>query len=92
MIISWQHKGLKAFYDSGSTQYIQTNHRYRLTIILQHLNAATLPTDMNLPGMKFHRLKGKLKNFYAVSVNGNWRVTFTFKGKHAALVNYIDYH
>jgi len=27
-----------------------------------------------------------------VWVNGNWRMTFTFKGKDAVLVDYQDYH
>nr|WP_231858717.1 type II toxin-antitoxin system RelE/ParE family toxin [Xenorhabdus nematophila] len=28
----------------------------------------------------------------AVSVNGNWRLTFRFEGEDAILVNYQDYH
>jgi len=27
-----------------------------------------------------------------VSVNGNWRLTFTFDGEDAILVDYMDYH
>ena len=26
------------------------------------------------------------------SVNGNWRLTFTFEGEDAVLVDYQDYH
>ena len=29
---------------------------------------------------------------YSVSVNGNWRLTFTFEGEDAILVDYQDYH
>jgi len=29
---------------------------------------------------------------WSVWVNGNWRVTFTFEGTDAVLVNYLDYH
>ena len=28
----------------------------------------------------------------AVSVNGNWRLTFAFEGEDAILVDYQDYH
>ena len=28
----------------------------------------------------------------SVWVNGNWRLTFTFEGVHAVLVDYQDYH
>lgn len=92
MIKSWKHKGLKRFYETGSTQGIQPKHRIRLTIILQRLDAATAPTDLNLPGMRFHALKGELKGFYSVMVSGNWRVIYQFEKKNAILVDYLDYH
>ena len=50
------------------------------------------PTDMDLPGFRLHPLKGALKGHWAVSVSGNWRVTFRFDGGHAIDVDYIDYH
>ena len=92
MIKSWQHKGLKLFYDTGSTRGIQVKHKVRLTIILQRLDAAIKPDDLNLPGMRFHKLKGKFKDFYSVSVSGHWRVIYKFEGKNATLVDYLDYH
>ena len=30
--------------------------------------------------------------FRRLLVNGNWRLTFTFEGVHAVLVDYQDYH
>ena len=47
---------------------------------------------MAAPGWKLHPLKGKLANHWAVSVSGNWRLTFTFKNGGAELVDYQDYH
>ncbi|MEM9243034.1 MAG: type II toxin-antitoxin system RelE/ParE family toxin [Pseudomonadota bacterium] len=92
MITSWQHKGLKLFYDTGNTKGIQTKHKTRLTIILQRLDAAIEPDDLNLPGMHFHRLKGKLKDYYSVAVSGSWRIIYRFEAGNAILVNYLDYH
>ena len=92
MIKSWQHKGLKKFFETGSTAGIQFAHKERLKVILQRLNAAIDATDMNTPGMHFHKLKGKLKEYYSVTVNGNWRVIYKFENQDAILVNYIDYH
>lgn len=92
MIKSWQHKGLRKFYETGSTAGIQATHKERLKIILQRLNAAIHPEDMNTPGMWFHQLQGKMKEFYSVAVNANWRVIFKFENQDAILVNYIDYH
>lgn len=48
--------------------------------------------DMNLPGFDFHRLKGNRKGIYAVSVSGNWRLTFRFEAEHASDVDLEDYH
>ena len=48
---------------------------------------------MNVPGWKLHPLKGAgLKAHWSVWVNGNWRLTFTFEGEDAVLVDYQDYH
>ncbi len=47
---------------------------------------------MNIPGFRLHPLKGRLPGCYAVSVSGNWRVTFRFEGNHAVDVDYLDYH
>lgn len=92
MIKSWQHKGLKKFYETGSRSGIQAAHASRLKIIIQRLDASVRPNDMNTPGMRFHRLQGGLKEYYSVSVSGNWRVIFGFEGEHAVLIDYIDYH
>jgi proteic killer suppression protein len=92
MIKTWQHKGLKQFYDTGTLRGIQSKHKKRLTIILQRLDAATKPDDLNLPGMRFHQLQGRYKGFYSVTVSGNWRVIYKFEGKDAILVDYLDYH
>lgn len=47
---------------------------------------------MNLPGYRFHGLKGDRKSAYAVSVSGNWRITFRFVEGDAIDVNLEDYH
>jgi proteic killer suppression protein len=47
---------------------------------------------MDLPGLRLHQLKGKLKGRWSVTISGNWRVTFTFSGKDAIDVDYEDYH
>jgi len=47
---------------------------------------------MALPGLRFHPLKGALHGTHAVSVSGNWRITFRFEGQNAFDVDYVDYH
>jgi len=98
MIKSFRHKGIQAFYETGSKAGIQAKHAIRLEIMLGVLTAATGPQDMNAPGWKLHPLTGKnpkgqsVHEHWAVSVSGNWRLTFYFEGEHAILVDYQDYH
>jgi toxin HigB-1 len=92
MIKSWKHKGLRQFFEAGSMKGMQSKHKVRLKIILQRLNAATLVDDLDLPGMRFHILKGPLKGHFSVTVNANWRIIYKFDGHDAVLVGYLDYH
>lgn len=93
MIKSFQHKGLKAFFETGSMAAIQAAHAPRLGSMLRRLNASQNVQGMNLPGWKLHPLKGReFKGHFAVSVSGNWRMTFKFDGMDAVLVDYQDYH
>ena len=92
MIQSFKHKGLELFFKTGRKSGIQANHAKRLKLILGRLNASTSVDDMNLPGLYLHQLSGERADTWSVRVSGNWRVTFRFKGDHAEIVNYEDYH
>jgi proteic killer suppression protein len=92
VIKSFRHKGLERFFREGSKAGIRPEHAKRLRLQLAKLDAAAGPEDMNLPGWKWHALKGDLAGQWAVSVSGNWRMTFTFEGEDAVLVDYWDYH
>lgn len=92
MIKSFAHKGLKDFFYTGSQKGIQPDHAPKLARILDRLDACVSPQDMNLPGYRLHELKGDKNDFWSVTVNGNWRVTFYFEGQDAYLVDYKDYH
>ena len=63
-----------------------------LKTMLDRLDAAIMPGDMNLPGYRFHRLKGDRADTYSVAVTGNLRLTFRFEGEDAMDVNLEDYH
>lgn len=92
MIIGFRHRGLEAFYRTGSKRGIQATHTAKLGRILGLLDVAAGPGDLNLPGFRLHRLKGELRGHWSVWVNGNWRVTFRFVGSDVELVDYQDYH
>jgi toxin HigB-1 len=92
MIGSITHKGLAVLYYDDQTRGVKQSLVKRLRQILALLATAGTVEDMNLPGLKFHQLKGNLAGFYAVSVSGNWRVIFRFEEGQASEVDLIDYH
>jgi len=59
--------------------------------ILDALDVATVPEDMNVPGWNFHGLQGKPKR-YTTHVNGPWCITFEFEDGDALRVNLEQYH
>ncbi len=92
MIVSFAHKGLRAFYESGNKSGIVASHAKRIKNILFALDTAISTEDMNVPGFRLHPLRGKAAGRWSVSVSGNWRITFEFKDSNAFVVDYEDYH
>ena len=92
MITSFRHRGLERFFTSGSKAGVRPEHAERLRLVLGRLAAAVNARDMDLPGLRLHRLKGRFKGRWSVTISGNWRVTFAFLGKDAVQVDYEDYH
>ena len=91
MIKSFKHKGLKQLFEEGSSSKVNPQQRAKCLRILDALDMALVPEDMNLPGWGFHGLQGKPKR-YSVTITGNWRITFEWKASDAIAVNYEDYH
>jgi len=92
MIRSFRHQGIEKFFVTGSKAGIQPSHATKLNDQLSALNVATKPEHMKFPGWQFHALTGELAAHWAVSVNGNWRLTFAFENEDAVLIDYQDYH
>lgn len=92
MIRSIRHKGLKRLYEDDDLRGVPAEHVMKLRDILVRLDAAETATDMEVPGLKLHSLKGELKGFWAVTVRANWRVIFRFTDPDASDVDYVDYH
>ena len=92
MINSFVHKGLEAFFRTGSKKGIQPAHASKLRLQLAALNQAKSAKDLDAPGWRLHELKGDLRGHHSITVNGNWRVVFRFVGPDVELVDYLDYH
>ena len=62
--------------------------RHRLAVI----DVASHITDINMPGYRLHPLAGDRDGIWAISVSGNWRITFEFVNGDAYILDYEDYH
>jgi len=92
MIKTFAHKRMERFFSYGEKTGLPNQYLPRLARLLDRLNSATEPRDMNLPGFGFHELRGNRKGTYSVKVSGNWRLTFRFEAGHAFDINLEDYH
>lgn len=92
MIKSFKSKGLRRFWERNDASRLSVQNPKRLRIILEALDAAKRPADMNLPGLQWHSLAPMAPSRYAVSASGNYRITFAWDGQDAVEVDLEDYH
>lgn len=92
MILTFKHKGLKELFAKGRTRLMDQKLQKRAKLILDALDQATRPEQMNVPGFDFHSLNGFDPTRYTCHVNGPWCVTFEFDGENAVKVDYEQYH
>ncbi len=76
----------------GDRSKLSLGNLRRLDAILEALDEVTRLDEMNVPGWRFHPLKGEMKGRYAVDASGNWRVTFGWDGTDVLDVDLEDYH
>lgn len=92
MIASFRHKGLKEFFETGSKRGISADLAARIGRRLDVLHAAQELADIDAHGFSLHRLKGERQGEWAISVSGNWRITFRFANGEVHDTNLEDYH
>jgi proteic killer suppression protein len=92
MIKSFNHKGLKRFYEDNDRKLVRPDLAERISVVLGYLEAAQVIGELDLPTLRLHPLKGDLKGFWSVTVRANWRIIFRFEDGAAYDVELIDYH
>jgi len=92
VIRSFRSKALRQFAQTGEARKLGVPNADRVRRILTQLNASKRPENMNLPGYRFHELKGRRRGTFAVNVSGNYRITFGWDGEDAVDVDLEDYH
>jgi proteic killer suppression protein len=91
---------IKSVYGTATHQFIETGKSKFAGLDtgladqrLMELNAATSLGDLGkLNSVSLHKLKGDLKRFWSIDINGPWRLLFVFKNGHAEEVHIYDPH
>jgi proteic killer suppression protein len=60
---------------------------------LRMLNNSQDISDLRIPpSNRLEKLTGKLKEFYSIRINKQWRIIFIWESGNASEVEIIDYH
>lgn len=92
MIRSFRSAALEMFYKKGISRKLPPEMIPRIEAILDRLNVMESIQDMRLPHLRLHKLKGERKDEWAVTVKGNYRITFRFVDGNVEDVDFVDYH
>lgn len=92
MIRSLKGRATRQFAETGKSKFSGLDEelaRQRL----QELNGAqSLDVLGRLRSMGLHKLKGDRREYWAINVNGPWRIVFRFRNGDAYDVEILDYH
>ena len=68
---------------------VQTIGRRKLRMINNSVDLVDLRIP---PSNRLEKLKGKLKDFYSIRINDQWRIIFKWSAGNTSEVEIIDYH
>ena len=92
MIRSIKGSATRQFAEGGKSRFRGLDE----TLARQQLNelnaASSLGALSPLRSVKLHKLKGDRAGFWAITVNGPWRIVFRFENGNAHEVEIVDYH
>ena len=73
----------------GLSKEIQEIGRRKLRMLNNSVDLADLRIP---PSNRLEKLSGKLKEFYSIRINNQWRIVFKWNAGNASNVEIIDYH
>jgi proteic killer suppression protein len=91
----FRHRGLRQLHEDDDAKGVPAAMADKLRKLLLALETAeTLDQVGRFPGWKLHPLKGELKQFWSLTVTGNWRLIFRYdrETNTATDIDLIDYH
>ena len=92
MIETWANSSTRKFAEEGKNKFSGLDEEAAIEL-LAAIDAATSLNDLSpLKSISLHKLSGRRKGQWAMTINSPWRVCFKFKAGNAFDVEIVDYH
>ena len=93
MIISFGSKETESIWNGARVKKMPFNIQNMGRRKLRMLNNSQDLSDLRIPpSNRLEKLTGKLKDFYSIRINKQWRIIFKWSRGNASNVEIIDYH
>jgi toxin HigB-1 len=92
MIRRFGHRGLRRLYENDDRRGVSSKLVEKTARVLARLDVATQPEQLNLPGFRLHGLEGDLAGYWSVTVEGEWRIIFSFDVENTTDIDLVEYH
>ena len=93
MIRSWRNAASRKVWEGETpNRFRGLDHAAAIDLLLALNTASTLRDLSPLKSIGLHKLKGTRAGQWAMTVNGPWRICFTFRAGDAYEVEIVDYH
>ena len=93
MIRSWRNSASRKIWEGGTANRFRGLDVEAAIDLLLALNIAKTPVDLgSLNSLGLHRLKGRRRGQWSMTVNARWRICFEFDQGDAHNVEIVDYH
>ena len=93
MIRSFGDEETEKIFHQEKSKKLPPEIQKRALVKLLLLEAATNEDDLKVPPSNhFEHLQGKLKGYYSVRINNQWRIQFKVQNNELYDVSIVDYH
>ena len=93
MILSFGSKETESIYNGIRVKIMPLDIQNIGRRKLRMLNNSQDLSDLRIPpSNRLEKLTGKLKDFYSIRINKQWRIIFKWSSGNASNVEIIDYH
>jgi proteic killer suppression protein len=92
MIRSIKTSATRRFIEEGKSKFRGLDERLAYQRLAELNAVPSLNAIRPLRSVGLHKLRGDRAGFWAISVNGPWRIVFRFSDGNAYDVEIVDYH